>query len=115
MVNFVCIIFEQGVKMFTLSSMGNLIVECNLKKKSRDHLKGYKLTHCAHCAKNVQNQKISSGVGGGGGGGQVLTSLLVTNIWASTRQNLSSGFLKKRGSNQSPQLYRPAGNVKFRS
>ena len=69
MVNFVCIIFEQGVKMFTLSSMGNLIVECNLKKKSRDHLKGYKLTHCAHCAKNVQNQKISSGVGGGGGGG----------------------------------------------
>ena len=67
MVNFVCIIFEQGVKMFTLSSMGNLIVECNLKKKSRDHLKGYKLTHCAHCAKNVQNQKISSGVGGGAG------------------------------------------------
>ena len=27
-------------------------------------------------------------------------------IWASTRQNLSSGFLKKRGSNQSPKLNR---------
>ena len=30
MVNFVCIVFEQGVKMLTLSSMENLIVECNL-------------------------------------------------------------------------------------
>ena len=30
MVNFVCIVFEQGVKMLTWSSMENLIVECNL-------------------------------------------------------------------------------------
>ena len=29
MVNFVCIVFEQGVKMLTSSSMENLIVECN--------------------------------------------------------------------------------------
>ena len=28
----VCIVFVQGVKMLTLSSMGKLIVECNLKK-----------------------------------------------------------------------------------
>ena len=27
----VCIYFEQGVKMLTLSSMENLIVECNLQ------------------------------------------------------------------------------------
>ena len=31
MVNFVCIVFEQGDKMLTLSSMENVIVECNLK------------------------------------------------------------------------------------
>ena len=30
MVNFVCIVFEQGVKMLTLSSMENLMVECNV-------------------------------------------------------------------------------------
>ena len=30
MENFVCIVFKQGVKMLTLSSMENLIVECNL-------------------------------------------------------------------------------------
>ena len=30
LVNFVCIVFEQGVKMLTLSSMENLIVEYNL-------------------------------------------------------------------------------------
>ena len=34
-------------------------------------------------------------------------------IWASTRQNLSSGFLKKRGSNLSPQLHRLSRNLKF--
>ena len=38
----------------------------------------------------------------------------VLNIkWASMRQNLSSGFLKRHGSNQSPQLHRPARNLKF--
>ena len=31
MVNFVCIVFEQGDKMLTLWSMENLIVKCNLK------------------------------------------------------------------------------------
>ena len=30
--NFVCIVFELGDKMLTLSSMENLIVQCNLKK-----------------------------------------------------------------------------------
>ena len=30
--NFECIVFEQGVKMLTLLSMENLIVECNLKE-----------------------------------------------------------------------------------
>ena len=29
--NFVCIVFELGDKMLTLSSMENLIVQCNLK------------------------------------------------------------------------------------
>ena len=29
--NFVCIVFELGNKMFTLSAMVNLIVPCNLK------------------------------------------------------------------------------------
>ena len=32
--NFVCIVFELGDKMFTLSSMENLIVQCNLNKLS---------------------------------------------------------------------------------
>ena len=31
--NFVCIVFELGDKMLTLSSMENLIVQCNLKTK----------------------------------------------------------------------------------
>ena len=31
LVNFVCIFFEQGVKILTLSSMETLIMECNLK------------------------------------------------------------------------------------
>ena len=30
--NFVCIVFEIGDKMLTLSSMENLIVQCNLYK-----------------------------------------------------------------------------------
>ena len=30
LVNFVCIVFELGDKMLTLSSMENLIVQCNL-------------------------------------------------------------------------------------
>ena len=34
--------------------------------------------------------------------------------WAATRQNLSSGFLKNRVSNQSPQLQRLPRNLKFR-
>ena len=29
--NFVCIVFELGDEMLTLSSMENLIVQCNLK------------------------------------------------------------------------------------
>ena len=29
--NFVCIVFELGDKMLTLSSMENLIVQCNLE------------------------------------------------------------------------------------
>ena len=33
--------------------------------------------------------------------------------WAVTRQNLSSGFLKKRDSSQSPQLQRLARKLKF--
>ena len=33
--NFVCIVFELGDKMLTLSSMENLIVQCNLKVYSR--------------------------------------------------------------------------------
>ena len=34
LVNFVCIVFEQGVKMLTLLSMEKLIVECNLQSLS---------------------------------------------------------------------------------
>ena len=32
LVNFVCIVFELGDKMLTLSSMENLIVQCNLQE-----------------------------------------------------------------------------------
>ena len=35
--------------------------------------------------------------------------------WASSRENLSPGFPKRRVSNQSPQLHRLAGKLKFRS
>ena len=35
MVNFVCIIFEQGDKMLTLWSMENLIVKCNRQGQPR--------------------------------------------------------------------------------
>ena len=35
-VNFVYIVFEQGVKMLTLPTMENLIVECNLKASLRN-------------------------------------------------------------------------------
>ena len=35
LVNFVYIVFEQGVKKLTLSSRENLIVECNLKASLR--------------------------------------------------------------------------------
>ena len=35
------------------------------------------------------------------------------NIWASSRQNLSSGFPTKRVSNQSPQLQSLARKLKF--
>ena len=31
--NFVCIVFELGDKMLTLSSMENLIVQCNRKER----------------------------------------------------------------------------------
>ena len=34
-------------------------------------------------------------------------------LWASTRQNLSSGFQTKQVSNQSPQLQRLARKLKF--
>ena len=36
----------------------------------------------------------------------------VSTIWASSRENLSSGFLTKQVSNQSPQLQRPARKFK---
>ena len=35
--NFVCIVFELGDKMLTLSSMENLIVHCNLFAASGSH------------------------------------------------------------------------------
>ena len=34
--NFVCIVFELGDKMLTLSSMENLIVHCNRKRATTD-------------------------------------------------------------------------------
>ena len=45
---------------------------------------------------------------------EVILKMITLIIWASTRQNLSSGFLKKQGSNQSPQLQRLARNLKYR-
>ena len=42
-----------------------------------------------------------------------ITQLLVYYKWASSRENLSSGFPKKRVSNQSPQLQRLARKLKF--
>ena len=38
---------------------------------------------------------------------------ILGNIWASSRENLSSGFPTKRVSNQSPQLQRLASKLKF--
>ena len=38
--NFVCIVFELGDKMLTLSSMENLIVQCNLLAHLRQRLMG---------------------------------------------------------------------------
>ena len=37
------------------------------------------------------------------------------NIWAATRENLASGFLTKRASNQPAQLQRLARKLKLRS
>ena len=42
-----------------------------------------------------------------------LVSEKTISIWASTRQNQSSGFPTKQDSNQSPQLQRPARKLKF--
>ena len=39
--------------------------------------------------------------------------ITVKCIWAVLRQNLSSGFLTKRVSNQSPQLQRLARRLKY--
>ena len=36
--NFVCIVFELGDKMLTLSSMENLIVQCNLQVQGNENL-----------------------------------------------------------------------------
>ena len=43
LVNFVCIVFELGDKMLTLSSMENLIVPCNLitSPRSKYMISGY--------------------------------------------------------------------------
>ena len=41
--NFVCIVFELGDKMLTLSSMENLIVQCN-HKNSEPHMITYSLS-----------------------------------------------------------------------
>ena len=40
LVNFVCIVFELGDKMLTLSSMENLIVQCNrdILSETRRHV-----------------------------------------------------------------------------
>ena len=60
---------------------------------------------------------VSDGIGLGsifqlsGKGSKVLLNIL---IWASTRQNLSSGIPTKRDSNPSPQLQRLARKLKFR-
>ena len=35
--NFVCVVYELGDKMLTLSSMENLIVPCNLKASRSRH------------------------------------------------------------------------------
>ena len=47
-------------------------------------------------------------------GATMICHLATMIIWASTQQNLSSGFPTKRGSNQSPQLQRLARKLKFR-
>ena len=43
----------------------------------------------------------------------ILVTVIIFIIWASTRQNLSSVFLTKRDSNQSPQLQKLARKLKF--
>ena len=44
---------------------------------------------------------------------QTAAVLEVSMKWAARPQNLSSGFFKKRGSNQSPQLHRLSRNLKI--
>ena len=39
---------------------------------------------------------------------------VLNHNWASSRENLSSGFQRKRVSNQSPRLQRLVGILKFR-
>ena len=46
--------------------------------------------------------------------GVFITKNVSDHKWASTRQNLSSGLVKRRDSNQSPQLQRQDGKLKFR-
>ena len=44
-----------------------------------------------------------------------IVAQMIYSIWATSQQNLSSGFPTKRDSNQSPQLQRLAKKLKFRS
>ena len=44
--NFVCIVFELGDKMLTLSSMENLIVQCNQNKQAMPNVLQVKFFHC---------------------------------------------------------------------
>ena len=46
-------------------------------------------------------------------GGESKLSSSICMIWVTSRENLSSGFLTKRVSNQSPQLQRLARKLKF--
>ena len=43
-----------------------------------------------------------------------ISAVCIFTIWALRQENLSSGFFKKRSSNQSPQLHRLSRNLKFR-
>ena len=79
--NFVCVVFELGDKMLTLSSMENLIVPCNLQGGWEWRIEAF--------VKIQKKNFFFFGWGGGGGGGGRVGS--VVGGWGAS--GLGSGWM----------------------